>query len=68
MLPRKSARLNPLIILTQTPPPPQFDTTALNVAVAATVAITMTLYHNNPGTSRGGTFVHSTQCLSLIHI
>ena len=42
MPPHKSTRHNPPIIPTQTPPPQQFDTAALNVA---TVATTMARYH-----------------------
>ena len=61
MPPRKSTRRNPPIIPTQTPTPPQFDTATLNVAVAAAVTTTMAQYHNNQGTSGGGTIVHSTQ-------
>ena len=61
MPPRKSTRRNPPIIPTQTPTPPQFDTATLNVTLVVVVATAMTQYHNNQGTSGGGTVVHSTQ-------
>ena len=65
MPPRRNPRRNPN---NETPPPPppqpptpQFDTTALNAAVAVAVATTMAQYHASGSTRGGGTPVNSIQ-------